>query len=370
MESKTHVAPTSAVYQSQPVVKGNFGLITRPPPPYATKNRITIPSWTSHKNTFVDSATSSNSMNHDTVSVSSSIEKDSNHTSQSIEIALPPSNSNTTNHDRSSSSQSYPTDNYNYPGYPSWTPPTLIWTNPAAKKQNSPTKERVKAREMIDREKRLPPNPLPYHLSFSYTDTKTSHNTHKPLDYNHSSVSGQHIDLNMQNSLKNEGNDVANFPTDVFEKPATSIFEDNANYNAFSSLFSSEATPQSIIPLKPPQLFDANSTFGNLIGPQQAMSFEETRPMWMPFLPSTNAMVPLYHHIPFESLGSSTVVSIPQDNFNNESDNLFFSSQQNLSFGPLHMHGSVSQNTTLIDQLIDPANFEKNDRLKDVFLPI
>ena len=74
----------------------------------------------------------------------------------------------------------------------------------------------------------------------------------------------------------------------------------------------------------------------------QTLYTTETRPMWMPFMPSTNAMVPLYHHVPFESLGG---------------ENLLFSTnaQQGMGFGPLVM-GTHGDGGTA-------------ERLENVFLP-
>lgn len=402
-------------YIPQPVVKGNFGLITRPPPARSMQSKIIIPPWTSHKNTFIDSATSSSNTGGggDTGSVSTSThnEKDSLNAemSPSIEVAaISPLHSQPAS---SSSSTPYPVDNNNYPGYPSWTPPTLAWKQPSvsvattAVKEDPGGAENQKSRrksggvghrpsvsskahkEALDREKRLPPNPLPYHLSFSYTDTKTSHNTFKPPDI---VVQPPSNECNLDQQLQSAHSAPCIIPGTSDNNTNNINLISDPNFNAFLSLFSAGGggvAPS--FPLQQQQQHYMNSMVGNnnhgngtgilpfastiptpqfpaqgqLMQQQQQQQplYDESRPLWMPFMPSTNAMTPLFHHIPFESLGTGAGVSS-----NSAADNLLFSAENgNLSFGPMQFSGSSSGSAPL-----DSNNDDAAARLMNVFLPM
>lgn len=171
-EVKRKVRTTSA--------RGNFGL---PTPPAKEQ----LPKWTSNINTFLSLSTSVQGEEHESKAVWS--------------------------------------NNNNYPGYPSWTPPSF---------------------------ERVPLAQPPYHLALSYVEKKVS---------------------------PRKGGKT--FP------------------NAFQNAFHPDASQYTL------HSSPAYNAFDHITLPVLA----EDQTFFMPFLPSTNAMIGLYHHMPFESLGSSSFES-------------------------------------------------------------
>ena len=88
----------------------------------------------------------------------------------------------------------------------------------------------------------------------------------------------------------------------------------------------------------------------------------------MPFLPSTNAMVPLYHHMPFDNMNTmnqSYASGIP---YNNNMGNNLWDQQALFSYNdmaPLQLHGNNGDQSSSGN-----TNVQNNDRLMDVFLPL
>jgi hypothetical protein len=225
-------------------VKGNFGCIARPPLVHTVRKVASMP-WTSHKNTFVDSCSSSDPDSN------SQSQKGGNPIHSSVQTHT--SSEGTSTHIQSL--MSLAKDNNNYPGFPAWTPPNLQWVP-----QEHLGSRKQSASNLTRKLKNFqPPNPIPYHLSFSYADSKQLHTT--------STISN------------------TNSNTNIFMDPLFPPLVSNGSLFPTANLFSLNASQAQM-----PQ-----NNFSQSL-------FEDDKNIWMPFLPSTNAMVPLYHHMPFEGL--------------------------------------------------------------------
>jgi hypothetical protein len=84
---------------------------------------------------------------------------------------------------------------------------------------------------------------------------------------------------------------------------------------------------------------------------------QNLEPFFMPFLPSTNAMVPLYHHMPFESSVQSSGMMI--DNLNDWWDDTQLDMplvSRDMAFEPLEVMLSSAISNPIPNQIMDPES--------------